>query len=78
MDTVPLRTKRPREEPADTGLPAAHGRSKTKNADAGTLSSDEEYAKSESSEESESFSDEEDSQSEASVETESPAISKLD
>ena len=61
MDPVSLRGKRPREEPADTGASAAHGRSKAKRAcpnrvtDAETWSTsgDEEYAKSEASEESE-------------------------
>ena len=66
MDTVSLRTKRPREGPADTGLSAAHGRSKAKSADAETRSDDEEYAKSESSEEPESSNDEEDEEPESS------------
>ena len=77
MDPVSLRGKRPREEPADTGASAAHGRSKAKRAcpnrvtDAETWSTsgDEEYAKSEASEESECSSDEEDSESEASEES---------
>ena len=67
MDTVSLRTKRPREGPADTGLSAAHGRSKAKSADAETRSDDEEYAKSESSEEPESSNDEEDEEPELST-----------
>ena len=66
MDTVSLRTKRPREGPADTGLSAAHGRSKAKSANAETRSDDEEYAKSESSEEPESSNDEEDEEPESS------------
>ena len=70
MDTVSLRTKRPREGPADTGLSAAHGRSKAKSANAETRSDDEEYAKSESSEEPESSNDEEDEEPESSSDEE--------
>ena len=94
MDPVSLRGKRPREEPADTGASAAHGRSKAKRArpdsvaDAETWSTsgDEEYAKSEASEESECSGGEEDAKSECSTddedaksETGSPAaVSVLD
>ena len=81
MDTVSLRTKRPRDEPDNAGASAAdHGRSMAKRAcpdrvtDAESWSSDEEDTKSEPSEESESFIDDEDAKSE----TGSPAISVLD
>ena len=68
MDLVSLRGKRPREEPAAAGVSAAHGRSKARRAcrdsvaDAETWSTsgDEEYAKSEASEESECSGGEED------------------
>ena len=79
MDPVSLRGKRPREEPADTGASAAHGRSKARRAcpdsvaDAETWSTsgDEEYAKSEASEESECSGGEEDAKSETSEASES-------
>ena len=84
MDPVSLRTKRPRDEPGDTGVSAANGRSKAKRAcpdsvaDAETWSGDEDDAQSEPLEESEGFSDEEDAQSDVSVETDRPAATVLD
>ena len=78
MDLVSLRGKRPREEPAAAGVSAAHGRSKARRAcrdsvaDAETWSTsgDEEYAKSEASEESECSGGEEDAKSECSTDDE--------
>ena len=76
MEPGSLRTKRPRDEPGDTGVSATNGRSRAQRAspdsvaDAETCSGGEEDAKSESSEESECSSGDEDAKSESSEESE--------
>ena len=67
MEPGSLRTKRPRDEPGDTGVSAANGRSKAKRACPDSATDAAAWS-----------SGEEDAQSEVSVETDRPAVTVFD